>query len=289
MWAYYLNSYWYFLKNYTSNSFYRTNVGVLFRSLRLSAYSKLTTQLHKLSHVKSRFKSLGRLEYRGFRDNHFDYLDDSQLNLPKPSLTMYTLFLTVSTQNLKLHSRVHPSARSYFMDQRSASSSIFNPTKLFRRWQDFFHLMFNLFFYKIDMLYFGNKVFKKQVLALNWLALTRVRYIWSYMHPYLYHRPTAMDAQLGWMFQYLASLNFNIAFVFDSTYHKITVNYLHKWGFYTIGSVSITHNLRGINFALPVASDSLVMHLFCLRFVCYLKRFAEGRHFTEYRNYWSLR
>lgn len=289
VWAYSLISYWYFLKDYPNNTFYRTNLDFIFKSLSIPAYYQHSNTLRGVDSIKSRFKTLSRLEYQGFRDKSFDYLGDTHPNLIKPSLQMYRLFLTVATQNVKPYSRIHPSTRHYFLDQKFQNSTVFNPTKLFRRWQDFYHLLFNLFFYKIDLLYFGNRAFKKQILALNWLSGDRIRNVWSFAQPYLFQRTNTLDSEAGWVFQYLRSLNFNVAFVFDGVFHHMTLHYLHRWGFYTIGSVPITHDLQSIHFALPVASEALVMHLFCLRFVSHMRRFSENSQFNNYRSYWALR
>jgi len=249
----------------------------------------MVAKLHKLDHITFRFKTLSRSRHTGFRDNKVDYRYFSPYDMLPKTSTMFELFLSVSTQTVKIHSRVNPSARFFFIDQKSSNTVIFNPTKLFRRWQDFFHLIFNLFFYKIDMLYFGNRVFRRQVLALNWSSFKQVRHLWSFIQPHLFEKSNHREVAVGWIFHYLAVRNFSIAFVFDIIFHKVTLYYLHKWKFYTIGSVSITHNLQNLNFALPVASDSLLMHLFFLRLISHIRRFAENKHYLNYKDCWALR
>ena len=288
-WSYYLINYWYFLKNYPGRFDYRTNLKFIFTTTNTSAYQQSWKKLTSTDSIKYKFKTLNRLTYQGFRDKHFTRTEGLNSKSKHSSFVLYKVFLITCVQNPKLHARIHPTARTYFLDDRRSAGGIFNPTRLFRRWQDFYLLLFNLFFYKINMLYFGNRVFKRQVLALNWLALNKFTYIWSFAQPYLYHRINALDAAATHTFQYLLARNFHTAFVFDSTFHHKTLHYLHKWGFYTIGSVSITHDMNTINFALPVAADSLTMHLFCLRLVSHIKRFSEGYHFQDYQNYWALR
>ena len=215
----------------------RTNLTTLFTSFRIPTYYKNSKLLKSTNKLKARFKTLSRLNYQGFRDKSFDYLGADLVVNKKPGLLLYRLFMTIATQNVKLHIRIHPSTRHFFMDQRFQNTLIFNPTKLFRRWQDFYHLLFNLFFYEIDMLYFGNHLLKKQILSLNWLASNRIQHLWSYAQPYLYQRPNALDSEAGWVFQYLTTLNFNITFVFDGIFHRITLHYLHSWGFYNTRSI----------------------------------------------------
>jgi len=282
-------SYWYFLHTYSSSLIYFKSIALLFTQKSLPKQHPTKLKNTRLDHLRYRFKTLSRSTYRSFRGDQYPTISNFSLNTTNTSFVMFNLFLTICTQNLKCHYRIHPSARFYFLDQRGTGTFVFNTSKLFRRWQDFFHLLFNLFFYKIGMLYFGHHSFKKQVLALNWISVSPIKSLWSYISPYLYLRPNPIEAESKWLLQYVLSLNISIAFIFDSVFHKITLRRLTKWGFYTIGSVSVTHNLANLNFTLPVTSENLLMHLFCLRLVCHIKKVTEASHFRDYRWFWTLR
>ena len=111
----------------------RTNLTTLFTSFRIPTYYKNSKLLKSTNKLKARFKTLSRLNYQGFRDKSFDYLGADLVVNKKPGLLLYRLFMTIATQNVKLHIRIHPSTRHFFMDQRFQNTLIFNPTKLFRR------------------------------------------------------------------------------------------------------------------------------------------------------------
>jgi len=95
-----------------------------------------------------------------------------------------------------------------------------------------------------------------------------------YVKTFLTLKPSVIFNQ-GWIvFTQLRYLNFNLALVADIIFHKKTLYYLRRGGFYTVGTVPINYNQLLVDFALPISSDSYSTQFFTLTFIRSLKRTA---------------
>jgi hypothetical protein len=197
----------------------------------------------------------------------------------KPYLVLNTVFYTFRYE-------VHASFAFFFLRHVAGGTSVVSIRKLFVRWKDAYLLFFNLFFYKIDLLVFGTSVFKNELLGLNWDVFSRLRVSWRYTKPFLFHRPNKIDRLGDWLFARIRIFGINSAFVLDIFYHKKTIHYLHRAGFYTIGAVPTTSDIKSVNFALPTSLDSGLTQLFFLRFTLVVKKQASGFFFNKVYSSW---
>lgn len=197
----------------------------------------------------------------------------------KPYLTLNTVFHT-------FRYKIHASFSFFFLRHVAGGTSVASIRKLFTRWKDAYLLLFNLFYYKIDLLVFGTSVFKNELLGLNWDTLSRLKVSWRYTKPFLFHRPNKIDRLGDWLFARIRIFGINSAFVLDVLYHKKTIHYLHRSGFYTIGAVPTTSHIKSVNFALPTSLDSGLTQLFFLRFTLVIKKQASGFFFSKVYSDW---
>jgi hypothetical protein len=203
----------------------------------------------------------------------------SWFQLFKPYLVLNTVFYT-------FRYKVHASFAFFFLRHVAGGTSVVSIRKLFIRWKDAYLLLFNLFYYKIDLLVFGTSVFKDELLGLNWDVFSRLKISWRYTRPFLFHRPNKIDRLGDWLFTRIRLFGINSAFILDVSYHKKTIHYLHRTGFYTIGAVPTTLHIKSVNFALPTSLDSGLTQSFFLRFTLVIKKQASGFFFTTVYTSW---
>lgn len=273
-------------------------LGELYNVLRLlssdqNLFKSQRSQLDISSvNISTSFKSLHRT--RRYSNNEFFnklYLlgeavhptlesnNHSLLKFFKPYLTLNTVFNT-------FRYKIHASFAFFFIRHASGGTLVVSIRKLFVRWNDAYLLLFNLFYYKIDLLVFGTSVFKNELLGLNWDMFSRLRVSWRYTKPFLFHRPNKIDRLGDWLFLRIRLFGVNSAFVLDVLYHKKTIHYLHRSGFYTIGAVPTTAHIKSVNFALPTSLDSGLTQLFFLRFTLVTKKQASRFFFDEAHSSW---
>lgn len=246
------------------------------RQLDISS-ANLSTSFKLLNRVR-RHSSPEFFNKPGLRDEviYSSELDNDYnlFRLFKPYLTLNTVFYT-------FRYKIHATFASFFIRHVAGGTSVVSIRKLFVRWKDAYLLLFNLFYYKIDLLVFGTSVFKNELLGLNWDVFSRLKVSWRYTRPFLFHRSNKIDRLGDWLFKRIRIFGVNSAFVLDVFYHKKTIHYLHRAGFYTIGAVPTTAHIRSVNFALPTSLDSGLTQLFFLRFTLVVKKQASGFFFYK--------
>lgn len=70
-------------------------------------------------------------------------------------------------------------------------------------------------------------------------------------------------------------------------YHKKTVYYLRRTGFFTVGAVPVNYNQMLVDLALPTSSDSYSTQFFMLTFIRNLKKTSETVKYRLARQLWK--
>lgn len=248
-------------------------------SINISTSFKLLNRVRKHSNSEFFNKS-------GLREEVVHPFENSNTSNNYKLFKLFRPYLTLNTVFYTFRYKIHASFAFFFIRHVAGGTSVVSIRKLFTRWKDAYLLLFNLFYYKIDLLVFGTSVFKNELLGLNWDALSRLKVSWRYTKPFLFHRPNKIDRLGDWLFTRIRIFGINSAFVLDVFYHKKTIHYLHRSGFYTIGAVPTTSHIKSVNFALPTSLDSSLTQLFFLRFTLVVKKQASGFFFNKVYSNW---
>lgn len=118
------------------------------------------------SHTKPQFFTNSRFENLFLMRSFKTYM---KINIHNPS-------------NLRVHSSFFSSYLSFY----AANVSVINIRKFFQYYKTFFNFISNVFYYKLPFLSFGSTSFKKDILSLNWLYLSRFNYMWKYTKPFFF-------------------------------------------------------------------------------------------------------
>lgn len=218
-----------------------------------------------------------------------------KFNSPKVSLStglevkmlkMFKTFIKLNSNSAHNITTTHFSFKSFYMGHRRGGLVILNTRKLFTRWKDIYHLLFNLFFYKLDMLLFGSSFFKSELLALNWQNMEKFKFMWRYTRPFLTLKSNKITTYGDFVFSRIGSLGFRLSLLVDVLYHNKTIYYLHRSGFYTMGLVPVNYNMNSVNFAIPTSSDSLMAQIFFIRFTTLVKQSTLTSRYNDLKRLW---
>lgn len=180
----------------------------------------------------------------------------------------------------------HASQRSIFIKYYKKGVAISSIPRLYASWTNAYNLMFNVFFYKIEVLTFGNSFFKNEILALNWDCKELLGTFWRFIKPFLIYQSVKINDYGDFTFRNLNNMGYYISLILDITYHKKTIYYLRKSKFYTIGIVPSNCDIKSVDAALPVVDDTIQSQLFFIRLTIIIKKNVKTYHFKELRNVW---
>jgi len=201
-------------------------------------------------------------------------------------IPLFKIFLNTSTDTNTSLMKMNPSWVAYYFYVAFGDSCIVSVRKFFTRWKRTYYLLFNLFYYNINLLTFGTSFFKKELLALNWRCSNSLTEIWRYVSPFFYFKVGKIFDEANYLFHKLRLLGLNIAFIVDISYHKKTLYYLNNSSFYTIGVVPLNLNMNLVNFAIPAAAESLFTQLFFLRFVLNIQKKSKAHKYGALKKLW---
>lgn len=186
-----------------------------------------------------------------------------------------------------LYASSHHSFSPFFFQNGSKGTSFINIRKINARWSESYNLMFNLIYYDLVSLFFGNIYFKKEISALNW-GLKSVENLWRLTQVVILDRNNKIADSANYIFYKIRLFGIIATFVFDSEYHTKTLYYLRRYGFYTIGLVALNKDRRVLDYAIPIGSSNLTAQLFFLRFFISIKKEVQTYRYSDSRKQWLL-
>ena len=265
---------------------YNQHLNNLGSTLKKKKTNQSTKHLGFLEHeFKFNFKLHHLVRERqqvGFNNSKISLSTGSEVKMFK----MFKTFIKLNSNSAHNITIPHFSFKSFYMGHRRGGLTILNARKLFTRWKDIYHLLFNLFFYKLDMLIFGSSFFKSEILALNWQNMEKFKFMWRYTRPFLTLKSNKITTYGDFVFSRIGSLGFRLSLLIDILYHNKTIYYLHRAGFYTIGLVPVNYNMNSVNFAIPTSSDSLMAQIFFIRFTTLVKQSTLTNRYDKLKQLW---
>lgn len=207
----------------------------------------------------------------------------------KDMLALFKIFIKLNVVSANTLTVPHASFRLYFIQNTRGGASIASLPKLFNRWKSAYYLIYNLYYYRIDVLTFSPSFFKNEVLSLNWQDLYKFKYIWRYTRPFLTLKSNKITNHAEFVFRRLRLLGLSIGLVTDILYHHKTIYYLRRSTFYSIGLVPSIYHINSVDFAIPTTYESILMQIFFVKFLTRTRQTALAVRHTELKALWDLR
>ena len=187
-------------------------------------------------------------------------------------IKVFQTFVSINIGSQTKIFKPHHSFYMFYLGQSKGGIKVISVAKLFSKWKLVYHLCFNIYFYKINMLIFSPSFFKNESLSLNWNVLGKFPSTWRYIKPFLVYKLNRITDSGEFIFRKLKFIGFNIGCVTDVLYHSKTVYYLKRLNFYTFGLVPTLYNSKTLDFAVPTTNDNLLTQLFFIRFLIIVKQ-----------------
>lgn len=187
---------------------------------------------------------------------------------PNPRLVhVYRSFLNINSFHFNQNLTVNYNWVLFSIYNSSCNVGFINIRGLFTIFKNFYYLMYNLSFFNLKILYFGNNFFKTELISLNYTVANSFMKRWRYSYNFFTIRSTKIFNN-GWLiFDKLKSFRFNIVLVIDIFYHRKTFYYLNKSGFFTLAPVPVNYNPLIVNMPLPTSSDNFTTQLFFINMI----------------------
>lgn len=190
------------------------------------------------------------------------------------SLQTFITFLIVNLDTTQNGFIPNSTSQSFYISHAKGGSKVINISKLFKKWLDFYNLVFNVFYFNTRVLTFTPPSHMKEAISLNWDEFTQVEKLWRYSKPFLLNKPNTINDDGDFVFRKLKLKGWSLGIVSDITYHSKSLIYLRRAGFYTLASLPSMYDDSLLDFFLPSTSDTLLTQSYFLRTVIKIKNNA---------------
>lgn len=201
-------------------------------------------------------------------------------------ISTFKVFLKVTMVGVVTNFFIHKSHRYFYIYNSSSGVNFISIFKIFKIWSNITNLIYNLLYYNLNLLYFGNSFFKTEILALNWSMLRAIKSKWKYIRPFLVFKSMKINDYGHFIFNRLHNLGYQISFIFDINYHLKTIFYLKNSNFYTIGLVPLNTDIYTVDFAIIINQSNLVSYLFFLRYFISLTKNIKLLKYDNFKKTW---
>ena len=199
------------------------------------------------------------------------------------SFKSFVLLGSSSTSGLL---KVHPSNKQFFLKIASSGGGFTSLRLLFNVYNKFNSLLFNITYFDIKLLSFGNSVFRQEIAAINWGHITYYIALFKLSNMSIFFRPNKLNDKLPKVFKFLKLNGFHTSIVYDCNYHKRTIYYLHRLNFFSIGIVPANMPKYTLSVSLPTLNDTLLSHLFMVRLFVKIQRISRLKFFKQANSLW---
>lgn len=202
-------------------------------------------------------------------------------------LYLFKLFMILSLSPYSKYTRPHAIFSIMFMDHTRRGSVTLNLKRCFMRWQGTYALLYNLFYYSQDLLIFGHKLFKIDILALNSTTCPSINTFFKYSTSFAHLKDSIYGSNVSNLFRLLKCFRIETAFVSDMANHEKTALNLKKADVYTIGIITFSSNPWVLSYPIPTHSDGMFAQYYFIRYLYHIQQQASFSRFKQLHDVWS--
>nr|QPL15885.1 ribosomal protein S2 [Strombidium sp.] len=216
------------------------------------------------------------------------YPEDVNKNFSKNLIRLLIIYLMLNTSISINTYKIHITQKIFYFYHSSNGIYITNFLNLIKIWKKMYYLIYNLFYFNINMLLFGSTAYKKEVFSFNFnLNKYFLKYL-RYFNLYFTVEKFQINTVYKYVFYKLNLEGIKAAFILDTYHHKNSLYYLQKYYYFTIGITPLTQDITLTNFSIPIFLNTLMNQFFFYRLLLIIKKNAIKNQYLQKKKYWNL-
>ena len=177
-------------------------------------------------------------------------------NIKKIKYKFFNLFFLFNYSFFNTHFKSNFVNNFFYVNHLKNKIIIVDSSKFVLRWLEAYNLIFNIFYYNYNPLFFGTNLFKNEILSLNWNYNYFDINLWKYYFPFFIFKLNNYNKKTDFFFEKLNSFSINFFFISDCQYHYKNLHYLKKKQHYTIGLINFNINPWLVSYPLLIFFES---------------------------------
>jgi len=201
-------------------------------------------------------------------------------------LKLFNLFFLFNYTLFDDKSKPHGNYKLFYIKDFSNKIVILDTPIFLARWKDAYSLLFNTFWYEINMATLGSPVFKDEILAINWSLNYFNIDLWRYHSPFFIFKTNNYSKLTDFFFDKFYSHNKNFFVITDCFYHFKNLHYLKKKNYYSLGLVDAKIDPWMVTYPIISFFESYVTQLFFFKLLIFIQKQTSLLKFNYFKNNW---
>lgn len=212
----------------------------------------------------------------------------SRINFFKPlqQVNLFNLYLYFSSQSNNIFFTPHANFQPLFISNSGGISSFINVSKVYTKWVNSYNFLLNIFFSKLNMFLFSNRVFRNEILSFNWSCEIIDYKLFKFANPYFFMKDTNFGVPSSVIFKRFKKNNLNLTFILDLKFHEKNLAFFRRINMYTIALVPYNMNPWLVSYSFPVSSNNIFIQYFFIKLLLFVRQYAELQLYNTLKSKW---
>lgn len=202
-------------------------------------------------------------------------------------LNMFISFITLNLNPYIKYEQPHTQFTLFFMNSNSSGSFTLNLKKCYMRWHATHALLYNLFYYDNNIITFGHKIFKTDILTLNTIICPTSTAWFKYVDKFPGFKDTLYGSNVTNLFETVKTFQIETAVLTDMTTNIKTATNLQICDIYTLGIISYSDNPWVVSYPIPVYANGLFTQYYFIKYLYNIHQTANNARFKQYVQLWN--
>ena len=230
----------------------------------------------------SKLKTNRTVEHNCYLSNNFFFINKKKIITLKFVKLIFFFDYSLSNKDLK---KIY-FYNFFFLSNQKKSLTLINASKLLKRWENSYNLIFNIFYYNYNPLIFSNPLFKNSTLSLNWFIDKWEMDLWKYYFSFFVYKTNKFSTKIDFFYEKLKEFGYEFFLITDSLYHFKNLYYFKKHFFYTIGLSSISVNPWILDYPIVSFVNSYLIQFFFIKLLIYIQKQSLMLKFFFLKKIW---
>lgn len=175
----------------------------------------------------------------------------------------------------------------FYLKDSNNKTIIINIKKFLFRWNNSFNLLYNIFFYDLNPLFYSSPLFRNETIGLNWYHHKWNYSFWKYHYSFFIFKTNKFTKKTNYFYEKIKDLEINFFILTDCLYHFKNIFYFSNFQFYTIGLIPSSINPWIVSYPIISFFDNYLIQLFFLKLIIFLNKQAILKRFFFFQKIWT--
>ncbi len=229
---------------------------------------------------------INNTQINNFLINNKTFKNYQFFNIKNLNNKFFSLFFLFNYSFFNTYFRSNFLNNFFYINHFKNKIIIIDSSKFILRWVESYNLIFNIFYYNFNPLFFGTTLFKKEILSLNWNYNYFDINLWKYYFPFFIFKLNNYNKKTDFFFEKLSFLDINFFFISDCQYHYKNLYYLKRRNCYTIGLINFNINPWLVSYPLLSFFENFLIQSFFFKFVIFIQKKALLEQYYLFKKIW---